>query len=60
MDTQVDPSALGKGETLVPYIANEGETSLGKVMVVGFRVGLAGSEKPIFEKPNKPESKPGI
>lgn len=59
MDTQVDPTALRKGETLVPFVESEGENPLGKVIVVGFRVGLPGAEKPSYEA-QPSATKPGM
>lgn len=58
VDTQVDPAALRKGETLVPFVESEGETTLGKVVVVGFRVGLPGADKPVYEKQSG-QNRPG-
>jgi len=60
VDTQVDPSALRKGETLVPFVETETETTIGKILVVGFRVGLPGAEKPVYEKSNGGQSKPAL
>lgn len=59
VDTQVDPVELRKGETLVPFVESEGESPLGKVLVVGFRVGLPGADKPSFEKQSNP-SRPAL
>lgn len=59
VDTQVDPSELRKGETLIPFVESEGESNLGKVLVVGFRVGLPGADKPSYDKVTLP-SRPGI
>jgi len=59
VDTPVDPAALGKGETLVPFIEGEGETTIGKLLVIGFRVGLPGSEKPTYEKQHN-QSRPAL
>lgn len=60
VDTQVDPAALRKGETLVPFVEEETETVLGQVMIVGFRVGLQGSEKPVFKKASRDQSRPSL
>ncbi len=41
LDTPIDSKLLRKGEALLPFVEGEAESILGKVIIIGFRVGIS-------------------